>query len=74
MEKIHSGKYSSETTSSLWLCLWVPDLRQTLTAKDLQLNIKNEYLILGLLVLSYYFWSPKKRVPDKVLLIPTPFI
>ncbi len=31
--------------NSLWWCLWVPDLRQSVPAKDSQQNIKNEHFI-----------------------------
>ncbi len=38
---------------------WVPDLRQSLPAKDSQQNIKNENFIYDYIYLSNYIWAPE---------------
>ncbi len=38
---------------------WVPDLRQSLPAKDSQQNIKNEHFIYDYIYLSNYIWAPE---------------
>ncbi len=60
---------------SLWWCTWVPDFRQSLPAKNLQQNIKNENFNYDYIYLSNNIWAPEmKGLCIKICVIPKHFI
>ncbi len=48
-----------KASQSIWWCPWVPDLSQSLPAKDSQQNIKNEHIIYDYNYFSNYIWAPR---------------
>ncbi len=53
---------SQRRKPSLWWCLWVTDLRQSLPANDSQQNITNEHFIYNYMYFSNYIWALNKKL------------